>query len=915
MAWGDSSTGMPPGAGANVGTVRSVSFHSKTRSTPLWRRTNTHGPLRQKTRFTRPDCPQQELPSDVIVTAHPQNATYGAVCFALKRPYVRFATAVIVVGASFLLQEVMVHHIGPGLPLFITFYPAIMLVAILAGLWPGLLATALAALGVDYLILPPVGHFAIARTSDAVALAFFAAMSVFMSLVAEHYRRSQRSFAAYKVEQAMRRSADEARHASEYRQLAFDAAGLGTWEFVPETGGLSVDDNCRKLFGFQPDQAGANGVLAERIHPEDSGKVDDTVKRSIAGADGGLWGMDYRVVWPDSSIHWLTSHGRAYFSGEDDSRRAIRLIGVNMDITDRKRAEEELRNSELRYAGLFNSMDEGFCIIEMIFDPEGKPVDYRFLEVNAAFERQTGLHDAVGKRMRELAPSIETHWFENYGKVALDGEPIHFCHESKALSRYFEAGAYRVGEPEMRQVAVVFSDITERKRAEKHIRQLNRVYVVLSDVNQTIVREKHSQAMLEAACRIAVDKGNFLMAWIGMVDPTTQTLEPVASSGLVDGYLDGARIDLRDQDNPNRLPGCAFQSGQFAVSNDIQNDPDYLPWRDDALRRGYRSAGSFPLKVDGRVEGVFNLYASEPGFFEGDELTLLTEMAMDISFALEVNRREEDRRRAEEELRWRTAFFEAQVDSALDGILVVDSQGKKILQNRRLNDLMKIPEDVSENADDAQQVQFVTKLMKDPEQFVQKVSWLYTHHEEVSRDELELHDGTIFERYSAPVMDKAQKHYGRIWRFRDITQQRQLEEQFRQAQKMEAVGQLTEGIAHDFNNLLTVILGCSEVLGEEVRQAPRLSKMADMISGAAQRGAELTHRMLAFAHRQTLQPRPINVNRLLADMSSFLRRTLSADIELEIIPGGKVCEALVDPTQLESALLNLCVNARDAMPD
>jgi hypothetical protein len=84
MAWGDSSTGMAPGAGAIVGTVRFVSFHSKTRSTPLCRRTNTHGPLRQKTRFTRPDCPQQELPSDVIVTAHPQNATYGAVCSWLK---------------------------------------------------------------------------------------------------------------------------------------------------------------------------------------------------------------------------------------------------------------------------------------------------------------------------------------------------------------------------------------------------------------------------------------------------------------------------------------------------------------------------------------------------------------------------------------------------------------------------------------------------------------------------------------------------------------------------------------------------------------------------------------------------------------------------------------------------------------
>jgi signal transduction histidine kinase/CheY-like chemotaxis protein len=186
--------------------------------------------------------------------------------------------------------------------------------------------------------------------------------------------------------------------------------------------------------------------------------------------------------------------------------------------------------------------------------------------------------------------------------------------------------------------------------------------------------------------------------------------------------------------------------------------------------------------------------------------------------------------------------------------------------------------------------------------------------DEVSRDEVELIDGKILERCSSPVRDKAGNHYGRIWTLRDITERRQLEEQFRQAQKMEAIGQLTGGIAHDFNNLLTVILGCSEVIGEEAKENPRFSKMARMILDAAQKGAELTHRMLAFARRQALQPRPVDVNRLLVEMQSFLRRTLSADIELNVILGGVDCEALVDPTQLESAILNLCVNARDAMP-
>jgi signal transduction histidine kinase len=231
-----------------------------------------------------------------------------------------------------------------------------------------------------------------------------------------------------------------------------------------------------------------------------------------------------------------------------------------------------------------------------------------------------------------------------------------------------------------------------------------------------------------------------------------------------------------------------------------------------------------------------------------------------------------------------------------------------------MNELLKIPPQIVQDPDDAHQVQFVKTVVKNPIQFEEKVNHLNSHPEEVDRDEVELIDGTILERYSYPVRDQALKLHGRIWTFRDITERRQLEEQFRQAQKMEAIGQLTGGIAHDFNNLLTVILGCSEVIGEEAKDNPRFRKMAEMILGAAQRGAELTHRMLAFARRQALQPRPVDVNRLLVEMQSFLRRTLSADIELNVIQGGADCEALVDPTQLESAVLNLCVNARDAMP-
>ena len=140
---------------------------------------------------------------------------------------------------------------------------------------------------------------------------------------------------------------------------------------------------------------------------------------------------------------------------------------------ERRKAEETVRLSEVRYRTLFDTLIEGFCTIEMIFDPAGKPVDYRFLEVNPAFEKQTGLRNAQGKLMRDLAPSHEAHWFEIYGKVALTGEPVHFENEAKMLGRHFDVFAYRIGRPESRKVAILFNDITERKATEEKIRQLN----------------------------------------------------------------------------------------------------------------------------------------------------------------------------------------------------------------------------------------------------------------------------------------------------------------------------------------------------------------------------------------------------------------------------------------------------------
>ena len=223
-------------------------------------------------------------------------------------------------------------------------------------------------------------------------------------------------------------------------------------------------------------------------------------------------------------------------------------------------------------------------------------------------------------------------------------------------------------------------DLMSRRRlarAEERIHKLNRVYAVLSNINQAIVRIHEPATLFKEICRIAVEEGGFRMAWIGMADSATGNVNPVASAGATGDYLEKVHIVLGDEARGNCPAGSALKAGGHFVCNDVENGPCMTSWREEAIRMGFRSSVAFPLTVSGQVRGVFTLYAAERAFFDEEELKLLDELAMDVSFAMEFTEKEAERKKAEEQ-RERTLLQQQGVTVLQQSLLAPASLQQKL---------------------------------------------------------------------------------------------------------------------------------------------------------------------------------------------------------------------------------------------
>lgn len=249
---------------------------------------------------------------------------------------------------------------------------------------------------------------------------------------------------------------------------ALIAGEVGTFEWNVTDDRLFGDQNFAGIFNVRLDADGAAPLAAylAAIHPDDRHDVLARLERTLE--TGGDYEATYRIVTGEAT-RWVIARGKAE---PDDAGHVTRFPGVVLDVTERMRAEAALHETEGRYRMLFESIEHGFCLVEVLLDAEGRPADYRFIEANPAFERATGLRDAIGRTALEAVPGLERWWVETYGNVALTGEPARFENYAAALERWFDVYAFRFGEPEQRIVAIFFKNITEKKRAEAEREQM-----------------------------------------------------------------------------------------------------------------------------------------------------------------------------------------------------------------------------------------------------------------------------------------------------------------------------------------------------------------------------------------------------------------------------------------------------------
>lgn len=654
--------------------------------------------------------------------------------------------------------------------------------------------------------------------------------------------------------------------------------GTGSFQMRWDTMQVQWSDNTFRIFGTTREEFGQNYTsVSEFIHPDDRASFDATMARVIATREP--YSHSHRIVRPNGEVRYVRE-AAATLGGPEGNL----FLGVTQDITDI--VETKASNAELqalvKFAGEIAKVG-GWKVNLDTRTVEITPVTASFLD---APELQTlSLLEAFAFYSDESATMLQA-------TVAISMKTGNGFDETLTL-------VSRTG----RERTVRVLGFVERDQGTGRIVGLKGAIKDITDLAAAQKAESHFRSIYDIIPVLIWEEDwcNVRAMLLALQDRGITDLSGYISSHpeFVDAAIKSVRV-LQVNQSGARIFGAETAEELLAAKHQIIDAPESRLLFQRALMAyltGEREFESESTRSDINGRQV-HLYVKMliPDILSSDTRVVLTEM--DVTELKNANEK-----------------FQVVVNATSDVVWDFDLASQKVWCSEGLRTSFGLdPDDFASGKalwSDHLHPDERDRIVKQQNDLLTTMSTLWTAEYRFRRQDGSYADvrdhGTI-------LRDRHGDATRMIGSMVDVTKQKMVEAQLRQVQKLDAVGQLTGGIAHDFNNLLTVILGNSEVLADELSDEPRLQRLAEISVNAAERGAELTSRLLSFARRQSLNPKVVDVSELLIGMDALLRRTLPEDVELEMVTRGGPWKIEVDATQLESAILNLCLNARDAMP-